>query len=57
MIEQKKLSIKRTSLGGDERRTAKLTLHSGSVTFTHGDKSEVEIYNFITDNSGDLIYE
>jgi len=51
ILEQKKLCIKRTALGGYERRTAKLTLYSGSVTFTLGDKSEAELFNFITDNT------
>jgi len=57
ILEQKKLSIKRTSLGGFERRTAKLILHSGVVTFTLGDKSEAELFNFITDNTGGQNYE
>ena len=57
IMEQKKLSIKRTSLGGYERRTAKLTLNTGSVTFTLGDKSEEELFNFITGNTGGLSYE
>jgi len=51
VIKQKKLSIKKTSLGGYERRTAKLILHSGRVTFTIGDKSEAEFFNFITGNT------
>jgi len=50
ILEREKLSIKKTSLGGYERRTAKLTLHSGSVTFTLGDNSEAELYHFITGN-------
>ena len=50
ILEQKKLRIKKTSLGGFERRTAKLTLHSGSVTFTLGDNSEAELVHFISDN-------
>jgi len=54
MIEQKKLSIKKTSLGGYERRAAKLTLHSGIVTFTLGDKSEEELFNFICGNTGGM---
>ena len=54
IVERKKLPIKRTSLGGYERRTAKLTLHSGMVTFTLGDKSEAELFDFITGNTGDL---
>ena len=33
------LSIKTTSPGGFERRTAKLCLHSGIVIFVLGDKS------------------
>jgi len=51
ILERKKLSIKRTSLGGYDRRTAKLTLDTGSVTFTLGDKSEAELFNFITGNT------
>ena len=46
IIEKKKLRIKKTSLGGYERRTAKLTLHTGRVTFTLGDKSEAELWEF-----------
>lgn len=46
IIEQKKLSIKKTSLGGYERRTANLCLHSGIVAFTLGDKSEMKLFNF-----------
>ena len=48
IMEKEKLSIKKTSLGGYERRTAKLCLHSGIVTFTLGDRSEAELFNFIT---------
>ena len=50
ILEREKLRIKKTSLGGYERRTAKLTLHSGRVTFTLGDKSEEELFNFISGN-------
>jgi len=50
IMERKKLSIKTTSLGGFERRTAKLTLHTGSVTFTLGDNSETELVHFISGN-------
>ena len=57
ILEREKLSIKKTSLGGYERRTAKLTLHSGSVTFTLGDNSETELYHFITGNTGGLSHE
>jgi len=57
IMEQKKLSIKRISIGGYERRTAKLCLHSGSVTFTLGDESEAELFNFITGNTGGMSYE
>ncbi|MEA1875636.1 MAG: chemotaxis protein CheD [Bacteroidota bacterium] len=57
IVEREKLSIKRTSLGGYERRTAKLTLDTGSVTFTLGDKSEDELFNFISGNKGGLSYE
>ena len=51
IIEQKKLNIKKTTLGGYERRTAKLTLDTGTVTFTLGDKSEAKLFNFITGNT------
>jgi len=57
ILERKKLSIKATSLGGYERRTAKLCLNSGRVTFTLGDNSEAELYNFFTRNTGDFSYE
>jgi len=57
ILERKKLRIKKTSLGGFERRTAKLTLHSGSVTFTLGDNSEAELVHFITGNTGGLSHE
>ena len=50
VLENEKLSVKATSPGGFERRTAKLTLHSGSVTFTLGNNSEAELYHFITGN-------
>jgi len=57
ILERKKLSIKKTSLGGFERRTAKLCLYSGIVTFTLGDKSEAELFNFITGNTGGMSHE
>lgn len=57
IIEQKNLNIKKTSLGGYERRTAKLTLHSGIVTFIVGDEEEEELFNFITNNTGEIIHE
>ena len=57
IIEKKKLRIKKTSLDRYEKRTAKLTLHSGIVTFTLGDKSEAELFNFITGNTGGMSYE
>jgi len=57
VLENKKLSIKATSLGGFERRTAKLTLDTGCVTFTLGDKSEAELYHFITGNTGGMRHE
>lgn len=50
IMEKKKLSIKKTSLGGYERRTAKLILHSGIVIFTLGDNNEAELFNFNSDN-------
>lgn len=57
VLKLKMLKTKRTSLGGYERRTAKLCLDSGLVTFTHGDKSEAELFNFINGNTGELINE
>ncbi|MEA3504092.1 MAG: chemotaxis protein CheD [Bacteroidota bacterium] len=57
IMEREKLRIKRTSLGGYERRTAKLYLHSGIVTFTIGDKSAAELFNFIADNKEEISHE
>jgi len=57
ILERKKLSTKTTSLGGYERRTAKLWLHSGLVTFTLGDKGEAELYHFITGNTAEMSHE
>ena len=57
ILEQKKLCIKRTALGGYERRTAKLTLHSGIVTYTLGDNSAAELFNFIIGNKGRINHE
>ncbi len=57
IIEREKLHIKQTSLGGYERRMAKLCLHSGRLTYTLGDKSEVELFNFISGNTGGMSYE
>lgn len=57
IIEQKKLSLKKSSLGGYERRTAKLFLHTGKVTFTRGDETETELFNFISGNTGEMSYE
>lgn len=57
IMKQKELSIKKISTGGYERRTAKLTLDTGSVTFTLGDKSEAELFNFIYGNKSGLSHE
>ena len=57
ILEQKKLRIKKTSLSGYERRTAKLTLDTGCVTFTLGDNFEAELYHFINGNTEDQSYE
>ena len=57
ITERENLNIKRISLGGYERRTAKLNLHTGSVIFTLGDKSEAELFNFINGNTGKMRYE
>jgi len=46
MMEQKKLSIKRTSLGGYERRAATLNLSSGVVNYTVGDSIEMKLWKF-----------
>lgn len=48
ICEQKKLKIRKTSLGGYERRTAKLDLNSGIVNFTIGDSIENKLYQFTT---------
>ena len=47
ILEQQCLVIKKTSLGGYQRHTAKLNLQTGIVTFTHGDRGEAELFNFI----------
>jgi len=57
ILERKKLSIKRTSLGGYERRTAKLTLDTERVTFTLGDNNEAELFNFISGNTEGISHE
>jgi chemotaxis protein CheD len=51
IVMQRNLRIRRTSLGGFERRTATLFLHSGIVTFKLGDKNEQELFNFISVNT------
>lgn len=56
-LEKINIMIKETSLGGYERRTAKLCVHSGIVTFTIGDKNEEELYNFIAGDTGGISYE
>jgi len=48
IVEQRNLTVKETSLGGYERRTGKLCLHSGNVSFTVGNEKEITLYNFIT---------
>ncbi len=57
IIEQKNLNIKKTSLGGYERRTVKVIIKSGVVTFTLGDKSEEELFNFISGKTGGMSHE
>jgi len=57
ILERKKLNIKKTSLGGYERRTAKLCLHSGMVSFTLGNNRETELLNFISCSTGGISYE
>lgn len=57
IIKQKELNVKKTSLGGYERRTAKLSLHSGIVTFSTGNKNEEMLFNFINNNAGEARYE
>ena len=51
ILEKKKLVIRKTSLGGYQRRTAELNLYSGNVAFTIGDKSKKIFYSFITDDT------
>ncbi len=46
ILEKKKLNVIASSLGGYERRTAKLDLSSGIVNFTVGDSLEKELYQF-----------
>ena len=57
ILQRQKLPIKENSLGGYERRTAKLILDTGRVTFTLGDESEAELCNFVIDNSGEISHE
>ena len=57
IIEQRNLTLKETSLGGYERRTVKLCLHSGNVSFTVGDKKEKTLYNFLTGERGAAKHE
>jgi len=45
-LEKKKLKVTASSLGGYERRTAKLILGSGIVNFTVGDGVENKLYQF-----------
>jgi chemotaxis protein CheD len=49
-LEKKKLNVIASSLGGYERRTAKLILSSGIVNFTVGDSVETKLYQFIAEN-------
>ncbi|MBI9069164.1 MAG: hypothetical protein JEZ09_17845 [Salinivirgaceae bacterium] len=46
IMKQKKLSIKKTSLGGYERRSATLNLSSGIVNYTVGDSTEKKLCEF-----------
>ncbi|MBC8490483.1 MAG: chemotaxis protein CheD [Bacteroidetes bacterium] len=46
ITEQKKLTVKETSLGGYERRSATLNLSSGLVSFTVGDSIEKKLWEF-----------
>lgn len=48
IVKQKKLNVKKTALGGFERRMAKLNLQSGVVSFSVGDNAEEELFNFNT---------
>lgn len=57
IIERKKIPIKKTSLGGYERRMAMLNIHSGVVTFTIGDKNEEVLFNFMENKVGGALYE
>ncbi len=46
IIKKKKLKVTELSLGGYERRIAKLDLSSGIVSFTIGDSLENKLYQF-----------
>jgi len=46
ILKKKKLNVKKLSLGGYERRTAKLNLNSGIVNFTVGDSVENKLCQF-----------
>ena len=46
IIENKKLNVAKSSLGGYERRTATLNLSTGVVNFTVGDSIENKLYQF-----------
>ena len=46
ILKKKKLNVMASSLGGYERRTAKLYLSLGIVNFTVGDSIEKKLYQF-----------
>ena len=50
ILKKKKLNVIASSLGGYERRTAKLDLSSGIVNFTVGNSLENKLYQFISEN-------
>ncbi|NPD48402.1 hypothetical protein, partial [Lentimicrobium sp. S6] len=51
ITEQKKLTVKETSLGGYERRSATLNLSSGLVSFTVGDSTEKKLYEYFAEKN------
>lgn len=50
ILKKKKLKVKAVSVGGYERRNAKLNLNTGIVYFSIGDSAEKHLYQFNTKN-------
>ncbi|OQX80823.1 MAG: hypothetical protein B6D64_02750 [Bacteroidetes bacterium 4484_276] len=53
ILKKKKLNVIKASLGGYERRTAKLNLSSGIVNFTVGDSVEKKLWKFTAKMTGE----